>query len=111
MGSGYLTSPLLLVINTLIDLYVLLVMLRFVVRLLGGGMIPLVLFPEWSQPVLAAMPFSYLLSFPIRTALGEVGGAEYVQSLAVLSVWTLVFYGLAKWIFRRGSLRYSGVGI
>ena len=34
MGSGYLTSPLLLVINTLIDLYVLLVMLRFVLQML-----------------------------------------------------------------------------
>ena len=34
MGSGYLTSPLLLIINTLIDLYVLLVMLRFVLQML-----------------------------------------------------------------------------
>ncbi len=34
MGSGYLTSPLLLIINTLIDLYVLLVMLRFIFQML-----------------------------------------------------------------------------
>lgn len=34
MGSGYLTSPLLLIVNTLIDLYVLLVMLRFVLQML-----------------------------------------------------------------------------
>ena len=34
MGSGYITSPLLLIINTLIDLYVLLVMLRFVLQML-----------------------------------------------------------------------------
>ena len=34
MGSGYLTSPLLLIINTLIDLYVLLVILRFVLQML-----------------------------------------------------------------------------
>jgi YggT family protein len=34
MGSGYLTSPLLLIINTLIDLYVLLIMLRFILQML-----------------------------------------------------------------------------
>lgn len=34
MGSGYLTSPLLLIINTLFDLYVLLVLLRFLLQLL-----------------------------------------------------------------------------
>jgi YggT family protein len=32
MGSGYLTSPLLLIINTLFDLYVLLVIMRFVLQ-------------------------------------------------------------------------------
>ena len=34
MGSGYLTSPLLLIINTVIDLYLLLVMLRFILQML-----------------------------------------------------------------------------
>ncbi len=34
MGSGYLTSPLMLVINTLFDLYILLVLLRFMLQML-----------------------------------------------------------------------------
>ncbi len=34
MGSGYLTSPLVLVINTLFDLYILLVLLRFLLQML-----------------------------------------------------------------------------
>jgi len=34
MGSGYLLSPLILVINTLFDLYVLLVLLRFLLQML-----------------------------------------------------------------------------
>ncbi len=34
MGSGYLTSPFLLIINTLFDLYVLLIMLRFIFQML-----------------------------------------------------------------------------
>ena len=34
MGSGYLVSPLMLVINTLFDLYILLVLLRFLLQML-----------------------------------------------------------------------------
>ena len=34
MGSGYLISPLMLVINTLFDLYILLVLLRFLLQML-----------------------------------------------------------------------------
>ncbi len=34
MGSGYLVSPLMLIINTLFDLYVLLVLLRFLLQML-----------------------------------------------------------------------------
>ncbi|TNF88227.1 MAG: YggT family protein [Gammaproteobacteria bacterium] len=34
MGSGYLTSPLMLIINTLFDLYILLVLLRFLLQML-----------------------------------------------------------------------------
>jgi len=34
MGSGYLLSPLMLIINTLFDLYILLVLLRFMLQLL-----------------------------------------------------------------------------
>ena len=34
MGSGYLTSPLLLIIHTVFDLYVLLVLLRFLLQML-----------------------------------------------------------------------------
>ncbi|MDJ0777858.1 MAG: YggT family protein, partial [Gammaproteobacteria bacterium] len=34
MGSGYLVSPLVLIINTLFDLYVLLVLLRFLLQML-----------------------------------------------------------------------------
>ena len=34
MGSGYLTSPLMLIINTLFDLYILLVLMRFMLQIL-----------------------------------------------------------------------------
>ena len=93
------------------NVWSLLVMLRFAIRLLGGGMIPLTLFPETGQQVLELLPFAALLSFPIRTILGEIGPLQYLGSLALLIAWTVVFGVLARLVHARGSRRYTGVGI
>ena len=50
----------------------LMAMLRMSLTLSGGGLIPLSLFPERARTVLALLPFSYLISFPIRCFLGQV---------------------------------------
>ncbi|HKK69604.1 MAG TPA: ABC-2 family transporter protein [Candidatus Krumholzibacteria bacterium] len=93
------------------NVWSLLVMLRFAIRLLGGGMIPLSLFPELGQQILEVLPFAPLLSFPIRTILGEIGPGAYVKAMALLVGWTVAFAALARWIHARGSRRYTGVGI
>lgn len=93
------------------NMWSLLIMLRFGIRLLGGGMIPLALFPAWSQPILDKLPFGYLLSFPVRTLMGQVGPAEYAGGLLVLLTWIAVFAAVTALIWRRGTLQYSGVGI
>ena len=38
MGSSYLVSPLILIINTLFDLYILLVLLRFLLQMLRADL-------------------------------------------------------------------------
>lgn len=93
------------------NVWSLLVMLRFAIRLLGGGMIPLALFPDSVRGVLEMLPFAPLLSFPIRTLLGQVDAAEYLRSMLVLAMWTLVFAVLARVIHARGIRQYTGVGI
>jgi len=93
------------------NVWSLLVMLRFGIRLLGGGMIPLTLFPDAAQGVLEFLPFAALLSFPIRTILGELGPVEYARAMLLLIAWTVFFAWLARRIHARGALRYTGVGI
>ena len=93
------------------NVWSLLVMLRFAIRLLGGGMIPLTLFPDTARTVLELLPFAALLSFPIRTILGEVGPEAWLRGMALLIGWSVVFAVLARVIHARGSRRYTGVGI
>jgi ABC-2 type transport system permease protein len=91
------------------NVWSILTLFRFAIRLLGGGMIPLALFPEWSRTLLEALPFAYLLSWPIRIFMGQ----EPVLSTGWLWMagWTLVAMGLARAVWWRGNLRYTGVGI
>ena len=86
------------------------VMLMFCVRLLGGSLLPLSLFPDWSRAALAWTPFPYLVSFPIRTLTGQVALVEWGQGLLIIALWSLGFALLDRWIWRRGNLRYTGVG-
>jgi YggT family protein len=89
MGSGYLTSPLLLIINTLFDLYVLLVLLRFLLQFLRADF-----YNPVSQFVVRVTtpPLK-----PLRKVIPGVGGqdiAALVLALLVLLVKYLLIRSL-----------------
>lgn len=87
------------------------VMLRFVVALLGGQLLPLTLFPEWAQRGLAVLPFQYLYYFPVSTLLGSVGVEEWAAGLAVALGWCALIGLATRAVWRRGLRTYTGVGI
>jgi ABC-2 type transport system permease protein len=89
----------------------LLAMMRFIGSLLGGLLIPLVFFPAFGQSFARFTPFPVIYSFPIRCFLGQVGFEEWLVSMGHLAVWGCFASLLASWIWRRGTRRYSGVGI
>ncbi len=87
------------------------VMLRLVTSLLGGAMVPLVLFPEWGRTILAYLPFRFLFDVPVRTLLGQMGFQAWAQAMALALVWCVVIGAIGRLVWRRGDLRYTGVGI
>ncbi len=93
------------------NVWSILLILRFSIHFLGGGLIPLSFFPDWYRDVAVYLPFTYLIGFPVRCFLGEVGPGELAAGLGVICAWMLVFYTLAKLIWKRGILRYTGVGM
>ncbi len=93
------------------NVWSLLVLLRFVIALLGGGMIPFSFFPDWSQELLSALPFYYLIAFPVETLLGLHDSSSFWMGIVVAVGWTLSFILLARLVWSRGLLRYTGVGM
>ncbi len=87
------------------------VMLRFVVGILGGMMLPLDLYPQWAQELLTWLPFQYLTYFPVRVLLGAVSGAELATGIAVALCWAAILAALVRVVWKRGDLHYTGVGI
>ncbi len=103
--------PLMLVAFWQDNVWSLSVMLRFSSRLLGGAMVPLAFFPGWAQESLAWLPFAFLFDLPTRTLLGQVPLAEWVTGVLLTLGWVGVFAGIGSLVWRRGDLRYTGVGI
>lgn len=87
------------------------VILRFASSFLGGALIPLSFFPQWSQELLQYTPFPYLIHFPVQLLTKDIPPLEVLASFGILIFWIIIFYALAKVVWNKGSYSYSGVGI
>jgi ABC-type uncharacterized transport system permease subunit len=79
--------------------------LTWVTDLLGGGIIPLVLFPAALAKVIFFLPFAAMFSTPLLIYIGEIPPADYPRALGLQAGW-LVLLGLgATLIWRAGARR------
>jgi len=106
-----MTAPLQAIAFWADNVWSLIVMQRFATSLLGGAMLPLGLFPDWSQPLLAALPFRYLYDFPVNTLMGRVAAGEWLAGLGIGLAWWLAIGAVTRLVWRRGMFSYTGVGI
>lgn len=89
----------------------LLVMLRMIILLLGGGMIPLEFFPGFFRENIHFLPFPYLVSFPIKTFWGSIDHGQWLWGLLVTLIWSVVFSFCSMIIWKRGLREFTGIGI
>ena len=106
-----LVTPLQLIAFWADNVWSLSVTLHLVSALFGGLMVPVRLFPEWAQELLLWTPFPYLFAYPVEMLLGRMSWAEWGSGFAVVAVWLTIAGAISCAIWRRGQLRYSGVGI
>jgi ABC-2 type transport system permease protein len=84
---------------------------RMLIHLLGGGLIPLAFFPKWAQASLDWLPYTRMVSFPIRCLLGQVGTVEWIRGLGLTAAWAALFAISGALLWRKGLKSYTGVGI
>jgi len=91
--------------------WTLIVSFNFSASLLGGLLLPLELFPARLEPLLDALPFRHLVHAPITVVLGQTTTAAWAYDLASALGWCAGLAILARVMWRRGTHRYTGVGI
>jgi ABC-2 type transport system permease protein len=75
---------------------------------LSGLIAPVQIFPPVLQNIVRWTPFPYMIDFPASILVGlpvNIG-----QGLAIMVGWIVLFFGLNRWLWRRGLKRYSGMG-
>ena len=93
------------------NVWSLLVMLRLIIYFMGGGMIPLEFFPDWSANFLHLTPFPYLTSFPIRAFTGKISFSEFTSGISIMIFWTAFLGAALSILWKKGLRSYTGVGI
>jgi ABC-2 type transport system permease protein len=73
--------------------------------LLGGELIPLVLFPLALQKVVYALPFAAMYSTPLLIYVGQIPPSRYAEALGVQLLWVLALAGVSAVMWRAGARR------
>ncbi|MBN1438439.1 MAG: ABC-2 family transporter protein [Anaerolineales bacterium] len=63
-----------------------------VTNLFSGGLIPLVMFPDWLRTVAMALPFQAIINTPILIYLGEIRGADVLSAIGVQLFWIIALW-------------------
>jgi ABC-2 type transport system permease protein len=83
-------------------------MLQYIIFFFAGALLPLDLFPREFQAVAQALPFRYLVFFPIQIFLEKEPHPE--AGLLAALVWCAALYLFLRFALRRGIARYEAVG-
>ncbi|HEY4952991.1 MAG TPA: ABC-2 family transporter protein [Verrucomicrobiae bacterium] len=78
--------------------------------LASGHLFPLALLPPLLFHALMFTPFPYQMYFPVSIYMGKIAGNDLWLGLLVQAGWVLLTYALARFMWRRGVIKYSAFG-
>lgn len=85
-------------------------LLRVVMEIAAGSLIPLSLFPAFWQHVFAWMPFRFFVDFPVNLFLGKLTPHVVGTSFALMTLWILGAAAALLLLWRKGLRRYAAEG-
>jgi ABC-2 type transport system permease protein len=77
---------------------------------LSGQLAPLSLLPRPLQILAEALPFRYMLGFPVELAIGRLSLSQALAGVAVQLAWLAGVFILVRIVWRAGIRVYSAVG-
>ncbi|MBC7236831.1 MAG: hypothetical protein H5T69_13410 [Chloroflexi bacterium] len=71
----------------------------------SGAVVPLPLFPDWAQPILAWLPFRGLMDTPFRLYMGHIPHREAPMAILHQWAWVAILVWIGRWALARGLRR------
>jgi ABC-2 type transport system permease protein len=81
-----------------------------IASLASGGVFPLDMFGDTAQAVLNALPFRYIVFFPVSVLLGKLSAGQMLLGLLAQLSWIAVLTGVSAWLWSSGMKKYESVG-
>lgn len=88
-----------------LEIHAVQLIMTWVTDLLGGQIVPLILFPEFLQNALFALPFAAMFSTPLLIYVGEIGPDRYLEAMGLQVLWLAILAAVAALIWRAGARR------
>ena len=76
----------------------------------SGRLAPLELFPRPVQMLAAALPFRWMLSFPVELVMGRLTPRDALVGAGVQLAWIVVGFVSMRLVYRAGIRRYAAFG-
>jgi len=80
------------------------------VNFFAGSLFPLDILPKSVFYFLQALPFTYVLYFPLKIYLGQLSQIEIYTGLFISTIWALIMYWLVRTIWVKGLAFYTAYG-
>jgi ABC-2 type transport system permease protein len=77
---------------------------------LRGQLVPLALFPAWSQGFMEVQPFRFTLSFPLEILIADLSTHDLVTGMAMQLAYPVLSVLAARRLWQKGLRAYSAVG-
>ena len=71
----------------------------------SGVMAPLMLFPDWLEPVARALPFAGMIQTPVEVYLGSVRGGAAIVAVGVQFLWVAALFAGGRLLMTTATRR------
>ena len=84
--------------------------IRVVMEIATGSLIPLSLFPGTWQTIVNILPFKYLVYFPLQIYLGKIPLNQISYEFLIALAWLAAFIIIGVFVWKRGVRHYAAEG-
>lgn len=88
-----------------LEIHAIQLIVTWITDLLGGEIIPLVIFPLFLQRIAYGLPFAAMFSTPLLIYVGVIPPSRYVEVMALQALWIVLLGAVAAVLWNAGARR------